>query len=142
MANDTPNRRSSSDIKKIFEERGCTVSVQYLGHSYRAGGEIFIFAPGVDPKSEDGFDFKPADFKGFDGTGYDGRGRHFTVWLVKNGDFIPASEAEYRNASDRKIAFGSDWKSSRSARRYFVHRDEVKQLGLVDLESAFDELGI
>ncbi len=134
--------RTSGEIKRIFTERGCTVSVEDLGHSYRAGGEIFIYAPGVDPKSTAGFNFVPADFAGFDGTGYDGRGRHFKVWLVKLGDYVPASEAEYANAApERRLQFGDEHRSC-SSRRCFVHKDEKASKGLADLGSAFAALGL
>ena len=57
-------KRSSDEIKAVFTAKGCTVSVQYLGHSYWDGGEIFIYAPGMDPASEAGFKFTAADLQG------------------------------------------------------------------------------
>ena len=134
--------RSSTDIQSVFTAKGCAVQVRDLGHSYRAGGEIFIYAPGIDPKSEDGFAFIKADFTGFDGTGYDGRGRRHTVWLVTAGDYVPASVAEFTNAAeDKRIQFGAEHRSC-SSLTYFVHRDEIKSSGLVDLGSAFAALGL
>lgn len=134
--------RSSEEILSIFTAKGCTVSVQDLGHSYRAGGEIFIYAPGVDPDSEAGFTFTPADFRGFDGTGYDGRGRHYRVWLVTAGDYVPASAAEFANAAEgRRISFGAEHRSC-SSTRYYVHREEKATRGLADLGSAFAALGL
>jgi len=134
--------RSSGEIRSIFEAKGCTVSIETLGHSYRAGGEIFIYAPGVDPASETGFKFSTADFAGFDGTGYDGRGRHYTVWLVTAGDYVPATAAEFANAAeDRRIEFGAEHRSC-SSTRFFVHRDEKASKGLADLGGAFAALGL
>lgn len=134
--------RSSGEIWEIFSRKGCTVSVESLGHSYRAGGEIFIYAPGVNPASEAGFSFTPADFAGFDGTGYDGRGRHYRVWLVTAGDYVPATAAEFANAAeDRRIKFGAEHRSC-SSTRYFVHREEKATKGLTDLGGAFAALGL
>lgn len=133
--------RSSGEITKIFTAKGCTVAVESLGHSYRAGGEIFIYAPGVDPASE-GFTFTPADFAGFDGTGYDGRGRRYKVWLVTAGDYVPATAAEFANAAeDRRIGFGAEHRSC-SSTRFYVHRDEKASKGLADLGNAFAALGL
>lgn len=127
--------RTSSEIEAIFTAKGCTVSAESLGHSYRAGGEIFIFAPGVDPASTTGFE-------GFDGTGYDGRGRKWAVWLVTKGDYVPATQAEYSNASEgKRIAFGAEHRSC-SNLRFFVHKDEKAATGLNDLSAAFDALGL
>lgn len=138
----TTTRRSSAEIRRIFESKGCTVEVRSLGHSYRAGGEIFIYAPGVDPASDGGFTFTPADFAGFDGTGYDGRGRHYQVWLVTPGDYVPATPAEFANAAeDRRLEFGAEHRSC-SNTRLFVHRDEKASKGLADLGSAFAALGL
>jgi len=134
--------RSSEEIRSIFTAKGCTVSVESLGHSYRAGGEIFVYAPGVDPASDTGFKFSPADFRGFDGTGYDGRGRCYTVWLVTAGDFVPATAAEFANAAeDRRIQFGAEHRSC-SSTRFYVHRDEKASKGLADLGGAFAALGL
>ena len=134
--------RSSAEIQAVFTARGCTVEVQNLGHSYRAGGEIFIYAPGVDPVSEAGFTFTPADFRGFDGTGYDGRGRSYKVWLGTAGDYVPATAAEFGNAAeDRRIEFGAEHRSC-SSTRFYVHRDEKASKGLADLGGAFAALGL
>jgi len=134
--------RSSGEVQAVFTAKGCTVSVQDLGHSYRAGGEIFIYAPGVDPASEAGFKFTPADFRGFDGTGYDGRGRSYRVWLVTAGDYVPATAAEFGNAAeDRRIQFGAEHRSC-SSTRFYVHRDEKASKGLADLGGAFAALGL
>jgi hypothetical protein len=141
MSNTTAPR-SSAEITAIFAAKGCTVQVSSLGHSYRAGGEIFIYAPGVDPASEEGFAFTAADFYGFDGTGYDGRGRSYKVWLVTAGDYVPATAAEYANsAADRRIEFGAEHRSC-SSTRFFVHRDEKASKGLADLGNAFAALGL
>ncbi|MEM0447933.1 MAG: hypothetical protein QXT71_05220 [Thermoplasmata archaeon] len=134
--------RSSGEIERIFTQKGCTVEVYYLGTSYRAGGEIFIYAPGLSPTSKEGFNFTPADFTGFDGTGYAGRGRHYKVWLVTPGDYVPASAAEFANASEgRRIRFGTENRSCSNI-RYFVHKDEKEKKGLADLETAFKFLGL
>lgn len=134
--------RSSEEITRIFTDKGCTVSVESLGHSYRAGGEIFIYAPGVDPASDGGFKFTQADFAGFEGTGYDGRGRHYKCWLVTPGDYVPATPAEFTNAAeDRRIEFGAEHRSC-SNRRFYVHRDEKASKGLTDLGNAFAALGL
>jgi len=134
--------RKSEEIKNIFSARGCTVKVERLGTSYRAGGEIFIFSPGIDPSSLDGFNFEPAGFEGFDGTGYDGRGRFYDVWLVAAGDYVPATAAEYENAApERRIKFGVEHRSCSNVRRY-VHRDELAKAGLNDLSAAFTALGL
>jgi hypothetical protein len=134
--------RSSNEIQAVFSAKGCTVSVQSLGHSYRAGGEIFIYAPSVDPASEAGFKFTQADFQGFDGTGYDNRGRHYAVWLVTAGDYVPATAAEFDNAAeDRRIMFGAEHRSC-SSTRYYVHKDEKASKGLADLGGAFAALGL
>ena len=134
--------RSSGEITAIFTAKGCTVEAESLGHSYRAGGEILIYAPGVDPTSEGGFTFTLADFRGFDGTGYDGRGRHYKCWLVTSGDYVPATPAEFANAAeDRRIEFGAEHRSCSNA-RFFVHRDEKASKGLVDLGNAFAALGL
>lgn len=134
--------RSSKEIKQVFEAKGCTVEVRHLGHSYRAGGEIFVYAPGLEPSSEDGFQFVEADFSAFDGTGYDGRGRDYKVWLVTAGDYVPATEAEYHNAAEaRRIRFGRESRSA-SNERWFVHRDEKARTGLADFASAFEALGM
>lgn len=135
-------KRTSKEIRDVFEAKGCTVMVESLGHSYRAGGEIFIYAPSVDPESEEGFTFTPADFAGFDGTGYDGRGRDYAVYLVTAGDYVPASEAEYANAAeDRRVQFGNESRSC-STLRWYVHREEKARTGLADLEGAFAALGL
>ena len=134
--------RSSGEITAIFTAKGCTVAVEDLGHSYRSGGEILIYAPGVDPASDAGFKFTPADFAGFDGTGYDGRGRHYKCWLVTAGDYVPATAAEFTNAAeDRRIEFGAEHRSC-SNTRFYVHRDEKASKGLADLGSAFAALGL
>lgn len=134
--------RTPEEIREIFGAKGCTVDVRHLGHSYRAGGEILIFAPGLDPESDAGFQFTPADFRGFAGTGYDGRGRHFRVWLVTAGDYVPATAAEYANAAEeRRICFGEEHRSC-SNLRYYVHRDEKACKGLADLGGAFAALGL
>jgi hypothetical protein len=130
--------RSSAELVSAFQAKGCTVSVQGLGHSYRSGGEILIFAPGVD--MDEGVKFTPADFGAFDGTGYDGRGRRYTVWLVTPGDFVACSEAEYANAAeDKRISFGA---RSCSSLRWYCHRDEKSGKGLADLAGAFAALGL
>ena len=134
--------RSSAEIVEIFRARGCTVEVRSLGHSYRAGGEILIYAPGVDPASEAGFTFTPADIAGFDGTGYAGRGRDYAVWLVTAGDFVRATVAEYTNAAaDKRLEFGAEHRSCSNV-KLFVHRDEKASRGLVDLGGAFAALGL
>lgn len=134
--------RTSEEIRAIFTGKGCLVSVEILGASYRAGGEIFIFAPCVDPASDAGFAFAAADFHGFDGTGYDGRGRRYKVWLVTAGDYVPATEAEFGNAAEgRRIQFGTEHRSCSSA-RYWVHREEKAAKGLTDLGGAFAALGL
>ena len=134
--------RSSGEINKIFTAKGCTVEVESLGDSYRSGGEIHIYAPGLDPASDGGFQFTPADFAGFDPTGYDNRGRHYKCWLVTAGDYVPATPAEFANAAeDRRIEFGAEHRSC-SSTRFFVHRDEKASTGLADLGSAFAALGL
>lgn len=134
------NKRSPEEIKQIFEEKGCAVEIEELGASYRAGGQIFIYAPGVD--REKGLNFALADFEGFYGTGYDGRGRYYSVWLVTAGDYVPATAAEYGNAAeDRRFQFGAESRSC-SNLRYFVHKDELAKKGLVDLTNAFEALGL
>jgi len=134
--------RTSSEIEGIFQSKGCEVVVSTLGHSYRAGGEIFIYSPDTTPQSTEGFQFIKADFQAFDGTGYDGRGRKYDCWLVKAGDFLPATEAEYNNASaEARLAFGEESRSC-SNRRYFVHKDELSTKGLADLGNAFAALGL
>ena len=47
----TEERRTSKEISKVFAAKGCEVAVEELGTSYRAGGEIFIFSPGLNFKS-------------------------------------------------------------------------------------------
>lgn len=134
--------RTSTEIKKVFEAHGCKVQVETLGHSYRAGGEIFIYSPEVDPTKSDGFTFTKADFSGFDGTGYDNRGRYYTVWLVTPGPFVPASDAEFYNArEDKRIKFGTENRSC-SNTRFFVHKDELAIRGLADFSTAFAKLGL
>ena len=121
------NKRTPAEIRKIFEEKGCVVEIEALGASYRAGGQIFIYAPGVD--LEKGLNFVPADFESFEATGYDGRGRHYSVWLVTAGDYVPATAAEYGNAAeDRRFQFGVESRSC-SNLRYFVHKDELAKRG-------------
>lgn len=142
MNTNTKAPRSSGEIREIFSRKGCTVEVEHLGTSYRAGGEIFIYAPGVEPDSDAGFTFTPADFAGFDGTGYAGRGRHYKVWLVTPGDYVPATPAEFANAAeDRRISFGAEHRSCSNV-RLFVHRDEKTKKGLADLKTAFELLGL
>ena len=133
--------RSSEEIKSIFTAKGCTVSVEFLEDIYW-GGEIFIFAPGVDPNSDAGFAFSPANFRAFDVTGYEGRGRSYAVWLVTVGDYVPATAAEFFNAAeDLRIAFGPEDRSYSSA-KCFVQRDEKASKGLADLRVAFAALGL
>ena len=130
------NARTSTEVYDIFTSKGCTVKVHSLGHSYRAGGEIFIYAPSTNPSSEDGFNFAPAQFDAFDPTGYDGRGRHYAVYVVTEGDYVRATAAEYHNAAeDRRVSFGNE-------SDLFVHRDELRSSGLADLANAFAALGL
>lgn len=133
-------KRTAEEIKKIFEGKGCAVDVTLLGASYRAGGEIFIYARGVDKTA--GLNFQPADFSAFDDSGYDGRGRHYSVWLVTAGDYVPATAAEYNNAAeDRRLRFGNESRSC-SNLRYYVHKDELTKSGLSDMSAAFKALGL
>ena len=134
--------RTPEEIRAAFEQRGCSVAVESLGHSYRAGGEIFILAPGISMEGDAGVKFTRADFAGFEGTGYDGRGRRYAVWLVTAGDYVPCSVAVYQQAdADKRHRFGDEGKSC-SSLRHFAHRDEVKAKGLGDLAGAFAALGL
>lgn len=129
------SRRTPEEIEKIFTERGCAVECNTLGTSYRAGGEIFIYAPGVDVSA--GLEFIKADFVGFESTGYDGRGRHYDVYLVKAGEYVAATEAEYANASpDKRRMFGAEHRSCSNV-VWYVHRDELKSTGRYVCETWF-----
>jgi len=133
-------RRSSEEIREIFEKRGCQVVKHHFGHSYRAGGVVFIYAPGKGETSEYGFTFTPAEFSCFDGTGYDGRGRISQVFLVTLGSMVRATEAEFNNADPSKRIIFGDPAYNYCAR--FVDSDELAKSGLADMASAFSVLGI
>jgi hypothetical protein len=128
-------KRTSSEISEIFTGRGCEVEILCLGHSYRTGGQIFIYAPNLN--RDNGMSFTPSDIVGFDGTGYDGRGRSYSVWLVTPGEYVSASESEHANAAEEfRLCFGTD-----DNPRFFIRRDQ-KSRGLNDLGSAFAALGL
>lgn len=130
------------EIASAFKAKGCAVEIRDLGASYRSGGEIFIFSPGLSPESKGGFKFDLADFCGFDGTGYDGRGRRYYVWIVTAGEMVPATQAEYQNAVEgKRIAFGNESKSCGNE-QWFVDRLEKATSGLSDFGSAFAALGL
>lgn len=134
-------KRNSEEIRAAFEARGCKVAVTANGTSYRAGGDILIVAPGVDPSFEAGVSIVKADFSAFDGTGYDGRGRRYDCWLVTAGDFVPATPAVWAQAAeDKRFRLGTESRSA-SNEIFLVHRDE-KAKGLGDLAGAFAALGL
>lgn len=134
--------RTSDEIRAIFESKGCTVEVLRLGTSYRAGGQILIYSPGISITLEQGVTVAKADFNAFDGTGYDNRGRLFQVFILTEGDYILATAAEFGNAAeDKRIQFGDETKSYSNI-IYLVHRDELSRTGLADLDTAFSLLGI
>lgn len=135
--------RSSREIRKFFAERGCTVVVTHLGESYRDGGEICIYAPGVEPGSDAGFSFEQAPFDGFDDADYDGRGRRYSVWLVTSGEFVPATPAEYSQAAaERRMMLAEDKRSCSSSLRFFVHRAYRTSLRPADLVGEIAALGL
>lgn len=135
--------RTIPEIRAIFEDRGCTVEVRDNGHSYRAGGDVFIYSPELGEISRDtGLSFTEADFAGFTGTGYDGRGRHYDVFLITPGEYVRATPAEFANAAeDKRLAFGAEHKSC-SNRTLFVDRAELARSGLADMAGAFEALGL
>jgi len=138
--------RSSEEIRTAFESRGVTVVERSLGHSYRAGGEIFLVAAGV--AVEDGLPVGPckitkADFAAFDGTGYDGRGRHYSVWIfAPGGTMVSCTAAEYALAAeDTRLGFGAEHRSCGNA-LWYCDQSEKESKGLSDFGSAFAALGL
>ena len=142
MAMKTNLMRTPGEIRSAFEARGCTVIERSLGDSYRAGGEVFILAPGITLAGSEGKKFAKADFSTFDGTGYDGRGRHSAVWIVTAGDMIPCTAAEFANcAESERVAFGAEHKSCGN-QMWFCLASAKAAKGLSDFGSAFAALGL
>jgi len=134
--------RSPAEIRTVFEARGCAVVERFLGHSYRAGGEIMIIAPGITLDGVEGKKFTKADFSAFSGTGYDGRGRVYVVWIVTPGDMVPCTRAEHANCSEsERITFGDAHKSCENM-LYFCAASAKASKGLSDFGGAFAALGL
>ena len=138
--------RSPAEIRAAFEARGVSVVERLLGHSYRAGGEIFLVAPGV--AVEDGLPMGPckiakADFSAFEGTGYAGRGRHYSVWIFSpGGEMVSCTQAEWALASeDKRLAFGDEHRSCGNS-LWYCDQSEKATKGLADFGSAFAALGL
>jgi hypothetical protein len=118
-----------------------------LGHSYRAGGEIFLIAAGV-AVAEDGIPVGPckiakADFRAFLGTGYDGRGCHYSVWIFSpGGEMVLCSAAEHAQADEgKRMTFGSESRSCSNS-LWYCDQSEKTAKGLADFGAAFAALGL
>ena len=129
--------RTPGEVVQEFKNRGCYVSCEVLGYDPESGGEIMIYAPGLVPDSERGFEFIRAPFD----VRFDGSDRKCDVWLVRGGSAVRATAAEYENADkDGRWKFGSE--SSVHGIRYFVHRREKKNTSPADYRWSFKILGI
>jgi putative CRISPR-associated protein (TIGR02620 family) len=109
-------RLNSKEVCAAVEAQGGEPRVCNYGHSYRAGGVIFITPKGwwdnPVPVRVD-----RAVGEAFDGTGYDGRGRHYEVVRLapdntKTGGFLRVSAGEFTALAEAdRVQFGSDHRS-------------------------------
>ena len=121
---------SAKQIKQEFENKGCYVDMFNNGQSYRAGGTIVIFEPGLDQLPDLCY-VKKLDLVGFAGTGYDGRGRLYKVFYI-------TADTKYRQVDEHTyFATPEQYRKCNIANLYYFIDAEYKTS---PLENIFKEL--